>query len=178
MNVEEGIVLVGIISLVDPFARKRDANDLAAAGEVFAKILPTAPLDWAEGFVREQLSRGHVPSVPDIATAWKEEARRRVGAVPVPTAPAEIEDDPVRWQQWERQRRSALIQGATETQAITHADRQLGVSRQRAQITSGHSPEKVRSAKEDVRAQLREWEERQRRHQFEAEEDNRGGEAR
>ena len=178
MNAEEGVALVGIIAQVDPFARKRDPADLAEAGEVFAQMLPTTPLSWAATFVRDQLSRGHVPSIPDIATAWKVEARRRIEAVPVPTAPPEIEDDPVRWQQWERQRRAALVQGATETQAVTHADRELGVSRQRALITSGHSPQQVQSAKEQVRAQLRAWEERQRRSQEDAEAHDRGEEAR
>src|SRR5690606_21699997 len=126
-----------------------------------ADVLKDAPLDWAIAQVREGIRAGNTPTLQDLAVAWRAEARRRVEAVEVPQAPAEIEDDPVRWREWERQRRAAIMAGAPQSRAIEAANRAVGYRGVTRQIT-GATPT-TQDAKMQVLANMREWSARQAR---------------
>lgn len=170
MNLLEAAKLVAALSMLDPFAKKRTEDEQMVIAEVIANALPKADLPWAMEQVNAGMRRGTVPTLPDLVAAWQEEANRRVDSVPVPEAPPEIENNPVRWQEWERARRDALIAGKSQNAAIAAADRQLGVSSVRAQIEAPRTaPPGESSAKERVFAALREWDRQQKLAQYEAE---------
>lgn len=182
MTPTEALKLYAAMTLLDPYAKNRTEEEVITIAKQIAMVLPNAPLDWAIGFVTQSMRTGKNPALAEIAAAWAPEARRRVESVPVPSAPAEIEDNPQQWQAWERTRRAALVAGANPQQAQAVANRQLGAgSTERPAITSGRQADMegwfvhdddttpvhqtAQSAKESVMAQLREWAEKQKREQ-------------
>lgn len=167
MNIPEATKLYTAMSLLNPYAKARTDEEIVAMAEQIASLLPNTPLAWAMEFVQGAMRNGQIPSVTDIAAAWGPEARRRVEAVPVPPAPAEIEDDPEAWRAWEKARRAALVQGANQQQAINFATRQIAATGVvRGHLTSGRAPAtSTEAVKADVKNRLREWAERQRTEQ-------------
>lgn len=161
MNLPEAVQLQTEMQLADRYARTRSAEEMRALATQTADVLKDAPLDWAIAQVREGIRAGNTPTLQDLAVAWRAEARRRVEAVEVPQAPAEIEDDPVRWREWERARRAAIMAGAPQRHAIEAANRSVGYRGPSRQITAGTTA--AQDAKAQVLANLREWSARQAR---------------
>lgn len=158
MNLPEAVQLIAQINLVDSYAKKRTEDENLAIARSIVAMLPHTPYEWASRYVAHVMRLGNVPSFVDIAAAWQIEAQRRVEAVPMAQAPAEIEDDPVRWKEWEKVRRDALIQGANPDQATAYATHQIAGSRAVAAITTGRpDPAAVEDAKASVKAQVAAW---------------------
>lgn len=162
MNLPEAVQLQTELQLADRYARARSVDEQRALAAQTADVLKDAPLDWAIGQVREGIRAGNTPTLQDLAVAWRAEARRRVEAVEIPQAPAEIEDDPARWREWEIARRAAIMAGAPQRRAIEAANRSVGYRGVERQITGRAAPV-AHDAKSQVLANMREWSARQAR---------------